>query len=143
MERKIITPQTLAPPRGFSHGILVSGGRLLFLAGQDASGPDGRIVSRGDLIGQFEQVLRNLETVVTAAGGTLPDVVKLNIFVLDRTAYRANRKRLGEVFRAYFGGHYPAMALFEVAGFYQDDALIEMEGIAVIESGPVPVRERG
>jgi len=121
MERKIITPQTLAPPRGFSHGILVSGG----------------------LIGQFEQVLRNLETVVTAAGGTLPDVVKLNIFVLDRTAYRANRKRLGEVFRAYFGGHYPAMALFEVAGFYQDDALIEMEGIAVIESGPVPVRERG
>ena len=143
MERKIITPQTLAPPRGFSHGILVTGGRLLFLAGQDASGPDRRIVSRGDLIGQFEQVLRNLGTVVDAAGGTLQDVVKLNIFVLDRTAYRANRKRLGEVFRAYFGGYYPAMALFEVSGFYQDDALIEMEGIAVIESGPVHVRDRG
>jgi enamine deaminase RidA (YjgF/YER057c/UK114 family) len=143
MERKIITPQTLAPPRGFSHGILVTGGRLLFLAGQDASGPDGRIVSRGDLIGQFEQVLRNLKAVVEEAGGSMPDIVKLNIFVRDRTAYRANDKQLGERFRAHFGGHYPAMALFEVAGFYQDDALIEMEGIAVIESGPVPVRERG
>jgi enamine deaminase RidA (YjgF/YER057c/UK114 family) len=143
MERKIITPQTLAPPRGFSHGILVTGGRLLFLAGQDASGPDGRIVFRGDLIGQFEQVLRNLKAVVEEAGGSMPDIVKLNIFVRDRAAYRANRKPLGEVFRACFGGHYPAMALFEVSGFYQDEALIEMEGIAVIESGPVRVRDRG
>lgn len=143
MERKIITPQTLAPPRGFSHGILVSGGRLLFLAGQDASGPDGRIVAQGGLIGQFEQVLRNLESVVNAAGGAMQDIAKLNIFVRDRAAYRANRKRLGEVFRAYFGGHYPAMALFEVSAFYQDDALIEMEGIAVIESAPVRVLDRG
>jgi len=143
MERKIITPPTLAAPRGFSHGILVTGGRTLFLAGQDASGPDGRIVARGDLLGQFEQVLRNLSTVVDAAGGTLQDVVKLNIFVLDRTAYRANSKRLGELFRARFAAHYPAMALFEVSGFYQDDALIEMEGIAVIEGGgPIRVRDR-
>ena len=73
----------------------------------------------------------------------MQDIAKLNIFVRDRAAYRANRKRLGEVFRDYFGGHYPAMALFEVSGFYQDDALIEMEGIAVIESGPVRVLDRG
>ena len=143
MGRKIITPPTLAAPRGFSHGILVSGGHTLFLAGQDASGPDGRIVAPGDLLGQFGQVLRNLEAVVTHAGGTMHDVVKLNIFVRDRAAYRANSKRLGELFRARFAAHYPAMALFEVAGFYQDDALIEMEGIAVIESGPIKVRDRG
>lgn len=142
MERKIITPPTLAAPRGFSHGILVSGGHILFLAGQDASGPDGRIVARGDLLGQFEQVLRNLEAVVTQAGGTMHDVVKLNIFVRDRVAYRASSKRLGELFRARFAGHYPAMALFEVSGFYQDDALIEMEGFAVIDRGPITVRDR-
>jgi enamine deaminase RidA (YjgF/YER057c/UK114 family) len=143
MERKIITPPTLAAPRGFSHGILVSGGgHVLFLAGQDASGPDGRIGARGDLVGQFDQVLRNLEAVVTHAGGTMHDVVKLNIFVRDRAAYRANSKRLGELFRARFVGHYPAMALFEVSGFYEDDALIEMEGVAVIERGPMTVRDR-
>jgi len=143
MERRIINPPTLARPRGFNHGLLVNGGHILFLAGQDASGPDGRIVSRGDLVGQFEQVLRNLRAVVEEAGGALQDVTKLNIFVRDRVAYRGNAKRLGEVFRAYFGVYYPAMALFEVSGFYQDDAVIEMEGIAVIDRGPVAVLERG
>jgi len=134
MERKIITPPTLHAPRGFSHGILVKGGQLLFLAGQDASDAQGTIVVPGDLVKQFEQVLLNLQTVVQAAGGTLQDVVKLNVFVRNRGAYVANLKPIGEVFRQYFGGHYPTMALFEVSGFFQDDALIEIEGVAVLET---------
>jgi enamine deaminase RidA (YjgF/YER057c/UK114 family) len=130
--KEIVNPPALAPPRGFNHGILVSGGRLLFLAGQDASDAQGRIVAPGDLIAQFEQVLSNLGAVVEAAGGTMRDIVKLNIFVADRNAYRAAHKPLGQLFRAYFGDYYPALALFEVSSFYQDDALIEMEGFAVI-----------
>ena len=132
MEKTIVNPAALAPPRGFNHGILVSGGRLLFLAGQDASDTDGRIVAPGDLIAQFEQVLRNLRAVVEAAGGAMTDIVKLNVFVADRDVYRANLKSLGRTFREYFGDYYPAMALFEISNFYQDEALIEMEGIAVI-----------
>lgn len=132
-ERTIIAAPSLSPPRGFSHGILVKGGQLLFIAGQDASDVQGNIVSPGDLLEQFEQVLRNLNAVVQAAGGTLKDVVKLNVFVRDRRGYVANLKPIGEVFRRHFGGHYPAMALFEVSGFFRDDALIEMEGIAVLE----------
>ena len=69
MSKIIINPPTLAPPRGFNHGILTSGGRLLFLAGQDAGDASGRIVAPGDLLGQFEQVLRNLRAVVEEAGG--------------------------------------------------------------------------
>ncbi len=133
VERTIITPPTLQPPRGFSHGILVKGGAILFLAGQDASDSQGRIVAPGNLVGQFAQVLQNLEAVVVAAGGRLPDVVKLNIYVRDRDAYLANLKPLGQVFRLHFGTHYPAMALFEVSGFFRDGALIEMEGLAVVE----------
>ena len=132
-EQRLIVPPSLPAPRGFSHGILVKGGQLLFIAGQDASDMGSNIVAPGDLIKQFEQVLRNLNAVVQAAGGTLQDVVKLNVFVRDRRAYVANLKPIGEVFRRYFGGHYPAMALFEVSGFFRDDALIEMEGIAVLE----------
>ena len=132
MDRRIITPPTLAPPRGFSHGILVRGGHLLFLAGQDASGPDGQIVGRGDLVRQFEQVLSNLRAVVEAAGGTLGHVTTLTIFVRDRRAYTANLKSIGEIFRRSFAGHYPAMALLEVSGFFRDDALIEIGGMAVI-----------
>jgi enamine deaminase RidA (YjgF/YER057c/UK114 family) len=132
MNKEIVNPPNLAPPRGFNHGIVVSGGRLLFLAGQDGSGPDGRIAAPGDLVAQFAQVLRNLRTVVEAAGGTMQDIVKLNIFVADRDAYRANLKPLGAIFREHFGDYYPTMALFEISRLFQDEALIEMEGFAVI-----------
>lgn len=132
MDKRIINPPTLATPRGYNHGILVTGGRLLFLAGQDASDAAGRIVAPGDLVAQFEQVLRNLKAVVEAAGGRPRDIVKLNIFVCDRESYLAHLKPLGEVFRSYFGDYYPTMALFEVSGLFQSAALVEMEGIAVL-----------
>ncbi len=132
MPKQIITPPGLPPPRGFSHGVLVTGGSLLFLAGQDASDASGRIVAPGDVVAQLDQALRNLQAVVREAGGQMTDVVKLNIFVRDRADYLAKRKPLGEVFRRYFDGYYPALALFEVTGFFQDDALIELEGMAVI-----------
>lgn len=134
MEKRIINPPTLAPPKGFNHGILVTGGQLLFLAGQDASDVEGRIVAPGDLVAQFEQVLLNLKAVVEAAGGTMQDIVKLNVFVRDRADYVAQLKPLGKVFRSYFGEYYPTMALFEVSNLFQQEALIELEGIAVVGS---------
>ncbi|HLJ81485.1 MAG TPA: RidA family protein [Ktedonobacterales bacterium] len=132
MPKQIINPAGLAAPRGFSHGILVTGGRLLFLAGQDASDAEGRIVAPGDLVAQLDQVLRNLGAVVRAAGGQIPDIAKLNIYVLDRDDYKAKLKPLGEVFRSHFGGYYPALALFQVAALFNPDALIELEGYAVV-----------
>ncbi len=134
MRKRIIDPEGLAEPRGFNHGVLVDGGQLLFLAGQDASGPDGEIVAPGDLVGQFEQVMENLAAVVEAAGGSTEDVVKLNVYVADREQYCANLEPLGEVFGRYVED-YPAMALFEVEGFFKSDALVELEGFAVVEDG--------
>lgn len=134
MERDIINPPSLARPGGFSYGILTTGGRLLFLAGQTASDDEGQIVATGDIVGQYEKVLQNLRTVVEAAGGTMQDIVKMAIFVGDRDDYRAHLKPLGKVHRTYFGDHYPATALFEISRFFQDGALIEIEGIAVLAS---------
>ncbi len=138
MERRILNPPGLAPPRGFSHAISTRGGRLVFLAGQDASDAGGCLVGAGDLLAQFDQVLANLRTVMAAAGGTLPDIVKLNIFVRNREHYRAHSEALGRLFRAAFGGYYPAIALFEVSGFFHPEALIEMEGIAVVADEEPP-----
>src|SRR5438067_12607275 len=83
-EARIINPVELAAPRGFSHGVLVTGARLLFLAGQTATDATGRIVAPGDMVGQYEQVLHNLRAVVTAAGGQMHDIVQMTIFVRDR-----------------------------------------------------------
>lgn len=130
--KTIINPPDLAPARGFSHGILASGGQTLFLAGQDAGDAEGTIVAPGDIVAQYEQVLRNLRGVVEAAGGTMTDIVKLNLFVTDRAAYRANLAAIGKVHHAYFGRYYPTMALLEVKSLFQDDAMIEAEGIAYL-----------
>jgi enamine deaminase RidA (YjgF/YER057c/UK114 family) len=132
MKRRIVDPPELARPSGFSHGIVVEGGRLLFLAGQTGSDASGRIAEPGDLVAQFDRAIASLDAVARAAGGTLADVVKLNVFVRSRDDYVARLKPLGEVFRRRFGGHYPAMALFEVSGLFQKEALVELEGIAVV-----------
>jgi enamine deaminase RidA (YjgF/YER057c/UK114 family) len=142
MEKIIVNPPELAKPVGFNHGILARGGSVLFLAGQDASGPDGAIVAPGDMVAQAERVLENLRAVVTAAGGTMQDIVKLNVYVTDRAAYKASLKPLGRLFRDHFGAYYPAMALFEVVSLFQDEALIELEGFAVLEdAGRSPAQE--
>jgi enamine deaminase RidA (YjgF/YER057c/UK114 family) len=132
MEKTIINPSTLAHPIGFSHGILVTGGRLLFLAGQTGSNAEGQIISPGDLVAQYEHTLRNLRAVVEAAGGNMQDITKLNIFVRDRDDYLEHLKPLGIVHRSFFGSYYPAMALFEVSKFFQNETLVEIEGFAVI-----------
>ena len=134
MDKTIINPPTLAPAVGFSHGILVTGGRLLFLAGQTGSNVEGQIIAPGDLVAQFEQTLRNLQIVVESAGGKMQDITKLNIFVRNRDDYLANLEPLGRVHRSFFGAYYPAMALFEVSGFFQNETLVEIEGFAVIDT---------
>jgi enamine deaminase RidA (YjgF/YER057c/UK114 family) len=133
MKKRIINPPALAHPRGFNHAIGASGGELIFLAGQDASDETGKIVAVGDIVTQYEQVLRNLFVVLKEAGGSMQDIVKLNIYVIDRGLYRSQLAEIGEVHRAYFGHYYPAMAFFEVRSLFQPDALIECEGIAVVE----------
>jgi enamine deaminase RidA (YjgF/YER057c/UK114 family) len=132
MQKEVITPPELPEPSGFNHGVVVDGGRTLYLAGQDASGADGSIVAPDDIVGQFEQVMENLATVVEEAGGSSDDIVKLNIFVADREAYRENLGEIGEIFARYVD-EYPAMALFEVSGFFKEDALVELEGFAVLD----------
>ena len=134
MEKTIINPPTLAPPIGFSHGVLVSGGRMLFLAGQTGSNAEGQIIAPGDLVAQYEQTLRNLQTVVESAGGKMQDITKLNIFIRDREDYLAQLKPLGIVHRSFFGSYYPATALFEVSAFFQNETLVEIEGLAVIDT---------
>ena len=71
----------------------------------------------------------------------MADIMKLNIFVRQRDDYLSKLKPLGQVFRSYFGGHYPAMALFQVSGFYREETLVELEGLAMIgiEASPSPL----
>jgi enamine deaminase RidA (YjgF/YER057c/UK114 family) len=132
MQKTIVNPAALAKPSGYANGILTEGGRLLFLAGQTGMDASGAIANPGDLVAQFEQALANLKVVVDEAGGAMTDIVKLTIFVTDKAAYKANLKPIGEVYRSFFGRYYPAMTLVEVKSLFDDTALVEIEGLAVI-----------
>ena len=106
---------------------------MLFLAGQTALDNEGHIVAPGDVVEQYRQVLGNLKAVVEEAGGEMTDIVKMTIFVRDRDDYKAHLKELGKVHKEFFGAYYPATALLEISRLFDDEALVEIEGIAVIK----------
>jgi len=130
-----VNPPTLAKPAGYSHGIEVQGGKTLYVAGQVALDTNGQLVGRGDLVAQFRQICENLKAVLLARAVQLNDVVKLTIFVLDKTAYKTRIKEMGAVYREFFGKHYPAITFLEVKGLYDDDqgCLMEIEAVAVVD----------
>ena len=132
MNKTILNPPSLARPSGFSHGIVAEGGRLLFLAGQPGVDASGTIASPGDLVAQFTQAMSNLKTVVEAAGGQMTDIVKMTIYVKDRDGYRAKLKELGVAYRSFCGKYYPATTLVEINNLFDDDALLEIDAIAVL-----------
>lgn len=130
--KRTVNPPTLVEPRGYNHGILATGGRTLYLAGQTALDGEGKIVAPGSIVEQYRQVLNNLKAVVEAAGGEMRDIVSTTIYVRFMDDYKAHLKELGKVHKEYFGSYYPATALIGVARLFDDDALLEVTGIAVI-----------
>jgi enamine deaminase RidA (YjgF/YER057c/UK114 family) len=134
MTFRFINPEALGSPRGYSNGVLAEGGgRLLFVAGQIGWDEQQKIVS-GDFVEQFDRALLNVIAVVTEAGGHPEEIARLLIYVTDKNQYRTRTREIGERYRARMGQHFPAMALVEVKGLLEDDALVEIEAIAVIKN---------
>ena len=129
---EVLNPAALGEPRGWNHGLLAPpGGRVLFVAGQTAAGPDGDIEAP-DFAGQFALALDRVLAVVRAAGGEPSHIGRMAIYVTDLTAYRDARSELGAAWRARLGRHYPAMALVEVNRLVDVGAQVEIEATAVV-----------
>lgn len=130
MATTIVNPKDLAPPRGYSHGAMGTG-KVLYIAGQIGSDGEGELVSP-DLVQQFDQAMANLVRVVQEAGGKPEDVVKMNLYVLDKKEYRDRGRDIGVAYRKHMGRHFPAMTLAEVKGLFDDGAKVEIEAVAVL-----------
>lgn len=125
-----VNPASLAPPRGYSHG-MKGAGEVLFVAGQVGWDGQGRMVG-GGFVAQFAQALDNVLAVVREAGGAPASVARLTLYVTDRREYRAQQREVGEAYRRLMGKHFPAMALVEVRGLLEDDARVEIEAVALL-----------
>jgi enamine deaminase RidA (YjgF/YER057c/UK114 family) len=126
-----INPPELAPPTGFSHAVTATGGTLVFLAGQTALDAGGRVV-QADLVGQFDRALANLLAALAAAGGGPEHLARMTVYATDPEDYRARAAEIGRVWRDRAGRDYPAMALVGVVRLWDTEALVELEGIAVL-----------
>ncbi|GGS66697.1 MULTISPECIES: RidA family protein [Streptomyces] len=126
-----VNPPELSPPTGFSHAVVATGSRVVFLAGQTALGADGRITGE-TLPEQFERALGNLLTALRAAGGTPADLARVTVYATDVAVYRAHARQLGRIWRESAGRDYPAMAVVEVVRLWDERALVELDGFAVL-----------
>jgi enamine deaminase RidA (YjgF/YER057c/UK114 family) len=125
-----INPPELARPSGFAHAVVVTG-RTVFLAGQTALDTDGRIVP-GGLAVQFERALQNLLVALRAAGGGPEHLAQLTIYIVDMDDYRARAREIGAVWQRLVGRQYPATAGIGVARLWDVEALVELQGSAVL-----------
>lgn len=126
-----INPPELAPPVGFSHAVVAEGSTIVLLAGQTALDGQGRIVGT-TIVEQFEKVLGNLLAALAATGGEPSHLAKLTIFSVDPADYRAHAREIGAVWQRLVGRDYPAMTLVGVTRLWDDDALLEIEGTAIL-----------
>ena len=129
---QVINPEELVKPIGYAHAVKVTGGTTIYLAGQVSFDSNGNVVFPGDIVAQFKQALTNLQIAIRASGGEMTSIVKLNLFVKDKDLYKKHLRELGDVYRTFFGKYFPAMTLVEVSSLFEDDALLEIEGIAVV-----------
>jgi len=129
-----VNPASLARPSGFSHAVVATG-TTVHLAGQTALDASRRIVGDG-VVEQFEQALGNLLTALREAGGSPEQLASLTVYIVDMDDYRAHAREIGAVWKRLVGTDYPAMAGIGVARLWDAEALVEVQGIAVLPPEP-------
>lgn len=130
MTLKEIHPEGWAPALGYANGMLARDGTL-HVGGQIGWNENKEFVAH-DFIGQMEQALRNIVTIVEAAGGQASDVARLTWFVKDKRDYLAHQREVGQAYRQVFGKHFPAMSMLVINDLIEDEALVEIEATAHI-----------
>ena len=132
MPKREITTSAIRKPGGvFSQATVIeSEGRLVFISGMTARRPDGTIAGIGDITAQTRQVCENIRSAVEAAGGTLDDVCRVDVYVRNMEHF----DKIHEVRREYFKPPLPASTMVEITKMTSPDYLIEINAIAVIPS---------
>jgi enamine deaminase RidA (YjgF/YER057c/UK114 family) len=133
MTKEIFSPATLPPPVGYSHIAKVNKGTLIYLAGQVSSDPSGKLVGEGNFEAQAEQVFRNVKIAVEAAGATMADIVKLNIYLVAEVGQDEVPKMRAVRDRYVNKQKPPASTLVVVSRLARPGWLIEVEAVAALD----------
>ena len=128
-KRQIQSDKIRQPSGHFSQAISVEAkGKLVFISGMTARRADGTIAGIGDIEAQTRQVCENLKAAVEAAGGTMDDICRVDVYVRNMEHF----EKIHQVRREYFKSPAPASTMVEVSQFTSPDYLIEISAIAVL-----------
>ena len=139
MAKTTLNPDGLPVPRGsYSLVNIAQPGRMVFIAGQTASDHDGKVVGAGDARAQTRFILGKIQRAVEAAGGTMNDVVALNVFTTDVRHHRD----INEMRREVLGSNFPTSTMVQVVALARPELLLEINAIAIIpRKRPTPTPE--
>ncbi len=131
MSIEYVSPDGLHKNPAFSQ-VVVTQGKVLtvYIGGQDAVNSSGEIVGKGDIGRQAEQVFKNLDIALSAAGARLENVIKWNVYIVQGQPPQP----AFEVFRRVWGGrpNPPLVTVLFVVGLANPDFLLEVDAVAVI-----------
>src|SRR3954462_14829056 len=130
---RIYNPDTIAKPTGYSHVAEVTGGKIVYIAGQVALDRSGNLVGKENLRAQAQQVFANLKAAVEAAGGDTSDFIKLNIYVAE--SVDAGQIPVIREIRDKFvnTANPPTSTLVVVKRLVRPELLIEIDAVAVVD----------
>jgi enamine deaminase RidA (YjgF/YER057c/UK114 family) len=129
-EFQLSVPETMPKSVGYSQVATVTGGTIVFVAGQVALDKSGNVVGRNDFAAQVQQVFENLKAAVEAAGGDFSDIIKLNSYFLDLSHLRQFR----EVRDKYISLENPPVSTaIQVPGLFRPEFLVEIEAVAIVK----------
>ena len=133
MKRQYLNPKELNTPRFYSHAVTAEGtGKLVHVSGQVSWDASGKVVGKGDMRAQSEQVFKNVEAALAAAGAGWDDVIKMNGYMVGMHAERVGAYR--EVRQRFLKeGALPASTLVGVERLVDPDLLLEVEVVAVTD----------
>src|SRR5258706_13740401 len=130
MPKQQIRSDKLRQPSGvFSHATAIEAkGRLVFISGMTSRRADGTIAGVGDIEAQTRQVCENIKAAVEAAGGTMDDICRVDVYVRNMEHF----DQIHKVRREYFKNPPPASTMVEVTKMTSPEYLIEISAIAVL-----------
>jgi len=129
MTLQCINPPDLPTPSTYTHVVVATAGKLVFVAGQEPEDRDGNLVGRGDLAAQARQVFANMGRALAAAGARPDQVAKITIYVVGHQPEFL--PVIEEARQTLFGEHKPADTIVGVATLSQPGYLIEVDAFAV------------
>ena len=127
---KTLQPAAWARPKGYANGIATSGGETIYTAGMIGWDAEGHFPGR-DFVKQVRQTLENIVCVLRESDAGPEHLVRMTWYITDKQAYLDNLAGVGEAYREVIGKNYPAMAVVQVVALMEDEAMVEIEAIAV------------